>query len=192
MVNYQNSKIYRIWSDKGPKQYIGGTTQSILRRFADHKRRYIQKDEDRKTTAYELFDEYGVENCYIELIENYPCNSKIESNIRESYYIKLYKLQQTAVNRQTPYVTAEEAKERDKKYREDNKEERHEKAKQYREANNDKIKERDNKHYALHKEEIQAKRKVKINCGCGTTYSKNHKARHEKSIKHQNYISNRC
>jgi hypothetical protein len=34
-------------------------------------------------------DEFGIENCKIELIENYPCNSKEELLKREGWYIKV-------------------------------------------------------------------------------------------------------
>ena len=41
-----------------------------------------------KIMSYDLFDEYGVENCFIVLIENYPCNSKDEKNAREAHWIQ--------------------------------------------------------------------------------------------------------
>jgi len=39
-------------------------------------------------TSYLLFDEYGVDNCKIELLEAYPCNSIDEIRKREAHYIK--------------------------------------------------------------------------------------------------------
>ena len=35
------------------------------------------------TASFLLFDEFGVENCKIEWVENYPCNSKKELEARE-------------------------------------------------------------------------------------------------------------
>ena len=35
---------------------------------------------------YDLFAEFGYENCKIELIELYPCNSKAELHAREGFY----------------------------------------------------------------------------------------------------------
>ena len=37
-------------------------------------------------TIFCLFDEYGVENCKIELIENYPRNSRAELHAREGHH----------------------------------------------------------------------------------------------------------
>ena len=42
------------------------------------------------------------------------------------------------------------------------------------------------KYYADNKEEDTKKH----DCVCGLSYSKHHKARHEKSIKHKSYIEN--
>ena len=69
----------------------------------------------------------------------------------------------------------ENNKEKDKQYRLNNKEKIKEKAKQYRLNNKDKIKEYE---------------KIKITCGCGSTYRKCAKARHERTNKHMNYINN--
>jgi hypothetical protein len=41
------------------------------------------------TAAYLIFDEYGVKNCQIALLELYPCNSKDELESRKVFYIKL-------------------------------------------------------------------------------------------------------
>jgi hypothetical protein len=41
-----------------------------------------------KCTVSVIFDKYGVQNCKIELVENYPCNSKNELMKREGYYIQ--------------------------------------------------------------------------------------------------------
>ena len=38
--------------------------------------------------SFELFDEYGLENCQIILLESCPCNSKDELNAKEAHYIR--------------------------------------------------------------------------------------------------------
>jgi hypothetical protein len=91
MTNYQNTKIYKIESDMGDKIYVGSTAKDYLsQRFQQHKSSYKQWKNGKcgKITSYELFDEYGVENCKIVLIEEYPCNSKDAKNAREGYHIK--------------------------------------------------------------------------------------------------------
>jgi hypothetical protein len=44
-------------------------------------------------------------------------------------------------------------------------------------------------YYQNNKDKIREKARVKVNCICGVTYSRASKARHEKSITHQNYIN---
>ena len=44
------------------------------------------------------FEEYGIDNCFITLIESYPCSSKDELASREAYYIK----SMTCVNKVVP------------------------------------------------------------------------------------------
>jgi hypothetical protein len=95
MSKYQNSKIYKIYSDLGDKLYIGCTTKQYLsQRMAKHKYDYTYYKKKREgsgfafVTSYLIFDEYGVDNCKIELLETYPCNSIDEIRKRESHYIK--------------------------------------------------------------------------------------------------------
>ena len=96
MNRYQNSKIYKIYSDLGDKVYIGCTTKQYLsQRLAKHKYDYTYYKKKREDTgfafvySYLLFDEYGLNNCKIELIETYPCNSIDEIRKREAYHIQL-------------------------------------------------------------------------------------------------------
>ena len=95
MNRYQQSKIYKIYSDLGDKVYIGCTTKQYLsQRMAKHKYDYTYFKKKREDSgfafvySYLLFDEYGVDNCKIELIETFPCNSIDEIRQREAHYIK--------------------------------------------------------------------------------------------------------
>jgi hypothetical protein len=95
MSKYQSSKIYKIYSDVGDKVYIGCTTKKYLsQRMAKHKYDYTYYKKNREetgfafVTSYLMFDEYGVDNCKIELLELYPCNSIDEIRKREAHYIK--------------------------------------------------------------------------------------------------------
>ncbi len=81
MVNYSNTKIYKIMSHLGDKIYIGSTTKRYLsQRMDNHRSGYKlwKHGTQGKVNSYTLFDEYGVENCEIVLIEAYPCNGKDE------------------------------------------------------------------------------------------------------------------
>jgi hypothetical protein len=86
MPNYQKGKIYKIYSYINPEKcYIGSTCQTLEKRFNSHK--YPQQLRS-KTSLWILFEEYGIENCCIELIENYACNNLYELLRREGYYIQ--------------------------------------------------------------------------------------------------------
>ena len=77
MTNYNNGKIYKIQSHLGDKIYIGSTTKQYLsQRMTYHKSSYTawKAETGKKTTSFELFEEYGFENCEIVLIELFSCD----------------------------------------------------------------------------------------------------------------------
>jgi hypothetical protein len=85
MPDYQKSKIYQIiptCEHEEGEVYIGSTTRLLCERNANHRK------PNNPTKAYILFKKYGKENCKIELIENYPCNSREELNKREGEIIR--------------------------------------------------------------------------------------------------------
>jgi len=71
--------IYKIWSEKGEKVYIGSTTMSLTERLRCHR-----KDENPGTSRI-LLDEYGVENCQIESLEEVK---EEERYIRERHWVE--------------------------------------------------------------------------------------------------------
>ena len=105
MVNYQNGKIYKIESNLGNKIYIGSTTKKYLSQRMDHHRSHYKCYKDNKKgfyTSFRLFEEYGVENCRITLLESYPCNLKDELLAREAHYIKSLDCENKVIPQQTP------------------------------------------------------------------------------------------
>ena len=91
MTDYSKTKIYKIESHVGDKVYVGSTCKQYLsQRFQQHKTTYKQWKDGigNKITSYDLFDEYGIENCNIILIEEVPCTSKDAKNAREAHFIK--------------------------------------------------------------------------------------------------------
>ena len=121
MVNYANSKVYKIWSTQGDKIYIGSTTKPYLCQRMDKHRSDYKRFKDGKetmTTSYILFDEYGKENCFIELLEAKVCVSKDELHQLEGKYIR----ELVCVNKVNPYRTKEQMLEYQKQYKEINKE----------------------------------------------------------------------
>lgn len=79
MPNYQLGKIYSIKSPNTNKVYIGSSTVSLEKRFAQHK---LQNN---SCTSKEIID---ARDSYIELLENYPCQSREELNRREGEIIR--------------------------------------------------------------------------------------------------------
>jgi len=93
MVNYSNGKIYKIVPTNGDDIcYVGSTTKQYLSQRMDSHRNDFKKwqknTQKEKTSSVELFEKYGLENCKIVLIENFPCNSKDELEKKEGEYIK--------------------------------------------------------------------------------------------------------
>ena len=82
--------------------------------------------------SYDLFTEYGVENCKIELIEYFSCDTLQELRRKEGEHI----INTDCVNKLVAGRT-------DKEYRQDNKGKIREYRKEYKEQNKDKIKEHD-------------------------------------------------
>jgi adenylate kinase family enzyme len=78
-----------------------------------------------------LFEKYGVENCMIELVEEYPCENVEQLNRREGEIMRANK----CVNRRIEGRTKDKIKEYQKEYREKNKEYQKDYQKIYREAN---------------------------------------------------------
>ena len=97
MVNYQLGKIYTIRSSETVGVYIGSTCQSLAKRFGGHKADY---NINNNLSIANIFN-YGIENAYIELLENYPCNSREELMKREGEQMRLMK---NCINKVKPKI----------------------------------------------------------------------------------------
>jgi ribosome-interacting GTPase 1 len=120
MVNYSNGKIYKIEpivEHLEGEIYIGSTTKKYLsQRMDKHRSSYkLWKDgKTNKTTVFDLFDKYGIDNCKIYLLESVNANTKDELLSREGHYIRTLK----CVNR---CVAGRTRKESNEHYYNDNK-----------------------------------------------------------------------
>ena len=210
MTNYNNGKIYKIESSLGDKVYYGSTTKKYLsQRMTAHRTDYNRWliGKTHLIMVFKLFEEYGLENCKIVLIENYPCESKDELHAREAHYIKSFE----CVNKCVPCRTGKERYEDNKdkilkqvkKYREDNRDKILVKNKQYyknnrnkileyqseyRENNRNKISEYMIQYAKANKDKISERKKIKYTCICGSCICKSDKARHERSNKHIKFL----
>lgn len=165
-MDYKNGKIYKIVDNAYTKMYIGSTTQPLCKRFWCHKSKYKKWLENKKykISAYDLFDEFSIENCKIELIENYECNSKEELEKKEGEHIK----NNNCVNK---YVAGRTQAE----YYVDNKLKINEKNKLNKILNKDKYKEQQKEY-----------RQKDVICECGNSYKQGSKSKHIKTNVHKN------
>ena len=145
--NFQNGKIYAIRSHQTDKVYIGSTTQSLSVRFGEHKRKTCTSREIMK-----------FEDCYIELLEEFPCVNKMQLNKREGELIRIM----DCTNKNIAGRTLLE-------YRNEHKNEK----KQY---------------YQNNKEHIREQRNQKYNCFCTGKYTRCGKSHHFKSKKHLEFM----
>ena len=181
-MDYTKTKIYKIWSPQGDKIYIGSTTKEYLsQRMTAHRNNYKswKKDSTRsKLTSYDLFDEYGLANCFIELLEEKECTSKDDKNKLEGHYIRTM----SCVNKHIPDRTTKEYYQENKahlnacqrKWHEENKEKHNECKNIYKVMYND-----------VNKEYINEK----FTCECTGKYTRYHKKGHERSKKHLDFLN---
>ena len=80
-------------------------------------------------------------------------------------------------------------KEQSKIYYESNKERLNEQKKQYREVNKERLKEQKKQYREANKSKISEQKKQKYTCECGLELNRSSKARHEKTLKHQDWVS---
>ena len=180
MPDYQKGKIYRIWDNGFNKCYIGSTCEDLNRRMAGHRikyRRYLN-GENENFTVFNLFDEYGVENCKIELLENYPCNSRAELHAKEGQHQRendcvnkliagrtdkqYYEDNKEAISRNNKlYVEnhREETKAYKQKWYKENKEYKAKQSREWYELNREEIIEQKKQYYKDHKKQIQKQKR---------------------------------
>jgi len=80
-------KIYKITGPDNNKCYIGKTTDNTIRgRWRDHRSDYKMRYNKCPASKY-IFDEYGLDNCKIELVDSKLCDTRDEARKLEQYYI---------------------------------------------------------------------------------------------------------
>lgn len=118
-IRYSAGKVYKIATNApNSKVYIGSTINKYLcRRLAVHKsqyRAYIRDAIDKQNcSSHEMFRTYGVDNCYITLLETVDCHSKDQLRMREQHYIDI----NDCVNKYNAYCSIAERIEKMKSYR---------------------------------------------------------------------------
>jgi hypothetical protein len=190
-INYQNGKIYCIRSHQTEQIYIGSTVNSLSKRLNGHRNKKKRFDAGKcnNITSFEIlkFDDH-----YIELVELYPCNSKMELERREGQIIRA---EPNCVNKMIAGRTKaeyyqdnrEQINQKHKQYYQDNREQINQKNKQYKQDNREAILRQKNQYRQDNLEKIKSYKNQKHDCDCGGKYTTSHKASHMKTEKHRVY-----
>lgn len=153
--------IYKISSPNLDKFYIGSTTQTLNKRFNNHKNKF-KRFKQQKETKYSLFDLFELDNINNFKIEELVIvNDIIDLRRTEGEFIKM---ERNCVNKKIDGRTKQE-------YYMDNKE---------------KINKYNNEYKQTHKEEIKEQQSTYFECECGLMVSNKNKARHRRSQVHKN------
>lgn len=190
MNKYHEGKIYKMINNLDNKEYVGSTCRSLYYRLQKH----ITASTSNDYKVYIHFNNIGWNNVKIELVEDFECENRTELRIREQYWIEELNPE---LNDRRAYLSTEDKKAYDAKYRKENPEKMKSKNKKYRKENPEKEKERKKKYNDEHKDEIKKynnkyykeKNKEIINCECGGKYRFITKARHFKTKIHQKHLS---
>lgn len=176
MVNYQNAKIYKLFSkncDDPDMVYYGSTCQPLYKRKGGHKSKYKmwKGGKGNYMTSFKLIELGDVE---IELVKKCPCNDKEELRKIEGEYIRNNRCINRYVAGRTPkdyykdnMETIRKRKNEsykrnpDKKriYYQQNKERILRKKKEYEEKNKERIKDRQRKYNEKNRERINARQR---------------------------------
>lgn len=148
MVNYTNGKIYLIRptiDHEEEDEYIGSTTYTLDKRFGGHQSGCARwkNGEAKLCTSYLLFEKYGMDNCEIILLEDYPCTCVEELRERETYYYNTRK----CINKIAPLRTKDEIRLYKQQYAQDHKEHIQQYKKDYYKENKDEIQQKYHEFY---------------------------------------------
>jgi hypothetical protein len=188
--------FYAIYDREDPVWFYVGSTWNWRKRKSKHKN---NSDED-ENLKYTYFDEVGRDRMEFVILEEREVQDKKEKLFIEQWFIDDL---MPSLNVNRAYISAEVIKERGKIYREKYKEvikeqnriyrEKYkevirERKKIYREKNKEVIRERKKIYREKNKEVIKKQMSQKVICDCGIQHTHGHRARHYKTIKHQNWL----
>ena len=182
-INYENTIIYKIvCNDLSINEIYVGHTTDFSKRKSHHKS--VCNNEKSIKYNYKIYQiiraNGGWNNWSMLQIEIYSCKNNREAESRERYWIEKLNAK---LNMYIPTRTHKE-------YYENNKDEILQNKKKYYENNKDEILQNNKIYYKKYYENNKEKLNEQLPCiFCGCNYTKNHKNRHEKTIKHKNNIN---
>ena len=206
MSDYSKGKIYKIVNSETDDVYVGSTTQPLSKRFYDHKN-MLNNNKSINRKLYTTIKQIGIEKWFIELIENFPCNSKEELNAREGFWIRQMSTLNSQIAGRTKPQYYEDNKEqllnKQKTYRESHLEQERERVRQYQQDDNnkermarvrkeyyrnniEKFKNYHKEYYQQNKNKVQERRAQRVMCECGAEVCAGALNAHRKSPNHIN------
>ena len=197
-MDYTRTVIYKICCNdlNVTDVYVGHTTCFNKRKWEHKHHSNYEKSKRYNSKVYQsIRDNGGWDNwCMIQICE-YPCKSLQEAITEERRY---YELLNAKLNTNHPgrgqkenyYEKRDEKLLQKKEYRQKNKQILSEKKKEYRQKKLNYVRQQGRLSYEKHKNEILEKGKQLYTCVCGSNTRTDNKWRHEKSIKHIEFIQN--
>ena len=157
MPDYSKGKIYTIRNyDDIDLIYVGSTAQKLTDRFGQHKRDCIKYP---NLLLYSKVNN-NWNNWYIELHENYPCNTREELGRREGEVMRelkatLNKKIEGRTQKEYYIDNKDEILEKQNQYNKDHRDERLEQCKKYNEDHKDEIREYKKQYYLRNKDKYK-------------------------------------
>ena len=102
MPNYQNTKIYKLWTHSNDEIYIGSTTQSLSQRLSKHRSDAKKTTKNHMCSSSILFENEG--KVMIELMEEFSCENRMVACKREGELIRA----NSCINKNMPGQTQKE------------------------------------------------------------------------------------
>jgi hypothetical protein len=182
-TDYSKNVIYKIQhNDDDSLLYVGHTCNFT-------KRKYKHKSDCKlsQKPLYNMVRDNGGWECFTMIvIQEYPCETKMEACIEEDRVMREMK---ATMNTLRAYTTPEEKKKQQKEYMKENREPIREYKKAYQQANKESIREYKKDYHQANKELLSEKAKEPIECECGCIIRKSDLAKHKRSKKHLESIN---
>jgi hypothetical protein len=198
--DYSKGKIYciKVNTEEEYLPYVGSTTKQYLsQRMDKHRNNYKRWKEGKNESflsSFTLFDKYGIEECFIELLELFPCSCNEELRKKEREWFEKI----NCVNIVSPFTSKEEFLQKNIEWTKNNPEKRKEIQKKYHEEHREEICEKKKNSYQenknIWKKDYEEKKEYlleKYTCICGSVVANCGKPRHEKTKKHKNFITDK-
>lgn len=192
--DYSKGLMYKITCRDTGESYVGSTIMTIEDRMAKHRsatKAYYNNKNLKKCTSHPIINN---NNYYVEILEKYPCESKLFLQQRERYWIEKDKEEGNNLNKVIPTRSKPES---NKAWHDAHKEEQKEKRAPYFAEYNSKESTKERKHnwYVENceksKEACIERRKERVECEtCGLWYTKCRRSEHIKQQNHQWSVDN--